>query len=208
MEKETDKKYEVMKTVMDALDDILCSYPGRGHQTVYIDLDSLALLASLIVYGQIKAEKHQYEYNVDVDKDEEAVRIYRELAPQTRWRMGCHTQIEPIRINALKQLAAMGTPVYNGHVYYAETGSVLECGEILPFEIFQLFYDMPELKKLYVFPYPFRNEKEQPVYFSFEPTEAARKEMRKYVEKKFEEAHQIAEKTSSNVIPDVKEIGF
>lgn len=208
MEKETDKKYEVMKSVMDALDKILCSYQGRGHQTVYIDLDSLALLASLIVYGQIKAEKHQYEYNVDIDKDKEAVKIYRELASQTRWRVGCYTQIEPIRMNALKQFAAMGTPVYREHIYYADTGAVLECGEILPFEIFQLFSDMPEVKKLYIFPYPFRNEKEQPVYFSFEPTEAVREEMKKYVKKKFEEAYQIARKIDANVIPDVKEIDF
>lgn len=208
MEKETDKKYEVMKSVMDALDEILYSYQDRGHQTVYIDLDSLAFLASLIVYGQIKAGKHQYEYNVDIDKDEETVKIYMELAPQTRWRVGCHTQIELVRMNALKQFASMGTPVYRKHIYYADTGAVLECGEILPFEIFQLFSDMPEAKKLYIFPYPFWNEKEQPVYFSFEPTKAAREEMRKYVEKKFEEARQIAEKTSSNVIPDVKEIDF
>lgn len=200
MEKETDKKYEVMKSVMDALDEILCSYQGRGHQTAYSDLDSLALLASLIVYGQIKAEKRQYEYDVDIEKDEEAVKIYRELAPQTRWRVGCHTQIEPIRINALKQFASMGTPVYREHIYYADTGAALECGEILPFEIFRLFSDIPEVKKLYVFPYPFRNEKEQPVYFSFEPTETAMEEMKKYVEKKFEEAYQNAGKIEGNVI--------
>lgn len=208
MEKETDKKYEVMKSVMDRLNEILCSYQGRGHQTAYIDLDSLALLASLIVYGQMKGEKHQYEYNVDIDKDEEAVKIYRELAPQTRWRVGRHTQTPPIRMNALKQFAAMGTPAYREHIYYADTGAVLECGEILPFEIFQLFSDMPEVKKLYVFPYPFRNEKEPPVYFSFEPTEAAREEMRKYVEKKFEEAYEIARNAGANVIPDVGDINF
>ena len=200
MEKETDKKYEIMKSVMDVLDEILCSYQGRGHQTAYIDLDSLALLASLIVYGQIKAGKHQYEYDADIDKDEEAVKIYRELAPQTRWRVGCHTQIEPIRMNALKQFAFMGMPVYRGHIYYADTGAVLECREILPFEIFQLFSDMPEVKKLYVFPYPFRNEKGQPVYFSFDPTETVREEMRKYVEKKFEEVYQNAGKIEDNVI--------
>ena len=77
-------------------------------------------------------------------------------------------------MNALLQFSTMGTPVYNGHIYYPETGTVLECGEILPYEIFQLFTDMPEVKKLYIFPYPFRNEGEQPVYFSFEPAEAAR----------------------------------
>lgn len=204
MGKETDKKYEVMKQVMDALEEILCSYQGRGHQSVYVDLDSLTLLASLFVYGQIKVEKYQYEYDDDIYKDEEAVKIYRELAPQTRWRVGCHTQIEPIRMNALKQFAVMGTPVYKEHIYYADTGSVLECGEILPFEIFQLFSDMPEVKKLYIFPYPFRKEGEQPVYFSFEPTETAREEMRKYLEKKFDELHRIiSEKTDDSIFPKV-----
>ncbi len=204
MGKETDKKYEVMKQVMDALEEILCSYQGRGHQSVYVDLDSLTLLASLFVYGQIKAEKYQYEYDDDIYKDEVAVKIYRELAPQTRWRVGCHTQIEPIRMNALKQFAAMGTPIYKGHIYYADTGSVLECGEILPFEIFQLFSDMPEVKKLYIFPYPFRNEGEQPVYFSFEPTEMAREEMRKYLEKKIDEVHRIVrENTDDSIFPKV-----
>ena len=56
MEKEPDKKYETMKKIMDALEDILCSYQGRGHLSVYTDLDSLALFASLVAYGQIKVE--------------------------------------------------------------------------------------------------------------------------------------------------------
>lgn len=102
MGKETDKKYEIMKQIMDTLEEILCSYQGRGHQSAYIDVDALALLASLFVYGQMKAEKYQYEYDEDIYKDEEAVEIYRELAMQTRWRVGNRTQIEPIRMNALK----------------------------------------------------------------------------------------------------------
>ncbi len=42
MEKEFDKKYETMKKIMDVLEDILCFYQGRGHLSVYVDLDSLA----------------------------------------------------------------------------------------------------------------------------------------------------------------------
>lgn len=194
MEKATDKKYEIIEQVMDALEGILCSYQGRGHQSVYVDLDSLALLSNLVVYEQIKVENYRYSYDTNIYEDEEAVKIYKELAPQTRWRVGCHTQIEPIRMNALRQFSSMGMPVYNGHIYYPETEIVLECGEILPYEIFQLFTDMPEVKKLYVFPYPFRNEGEKSVYFSFEPTKEAREEMRKYVEKKFEEMCRIARK--------------
>ena len=174
MGKEPDKKYETMKKIMDALEDILCSYQGRGHLSVYVDLDSLVLFTSLIAYGQIQVESYRYDYDGNIREDEEAERIYRELAPQTRWRVGQGTQIEPIRMDALKQLVSLGTPTYQGQVYYADAGSVLVCGEILPYEIFQLFMDMPEVKKLYVFPYPFREGWEKPLYFSFEPTDVGR----------------------------------
>ena len=98
-------------------------------------------------------------------------------------------------MNALKQLASLGTPTYQGQIYYADTGSVLICGEILPYGIFQLFTDMPEVKKLYVFPYPFREGWEKPLYSSFEPTESALEEMRKYVERKLEETLRIMRET-------------
>lgn len=209
MGKEPDKKYETMKKIMDALEDILCSYQGRGHQSVYVDLDSLALFTSLIAYRQIQVENYRYDYDDNIREDEEARRIYRELAPQTRWRVGRHTQIEPIRMNALKQLSSLGMPAYQGQIYYADTGSVLICGEILPYEIFQLLTDMPEVKKLYVFPYPFQAEWEKPLYFSFEPTEAAREEMQKYVERKLDEMCRMMREKSegiSGIIPKVEDI--
>lgn len=83
---------------------------GRGHQTVYIDLDSLALFSGLIIYGHVKAENYKYKYDPAIDRDETAVSIYRKLAPQTRWRVGCHTQIEQVRLNALRQFSAMENP--------------------------------------------------------------------------------------------------
>ncbi|MXP74064.1 hypothetical protein GN277_01015 [Lachnospiraceae bacterium WCA-9-b2] len=208
MGKEPDKKYKTMKKIMDALEDILCSYQGRGHQSVYVDLDSLALFTSLIAYRQIQVENYRYDYDDNIREDEKVAQIYRELAPQTRWRVGRYTQIEPIRMNALKQLSSLGMPTYQGQIYYADTGSVLVCGEILPYEIFQLFTDMPGLKKLYVFPYPFREREENPLYFSFKPTEAAREEMRKYVEKKMDEMCRIMREKSesiSGIIPKVDE---
>ena len=211
MEKEPDKKYKTMKKIMDALEDILCSYQGRGHQSVYADLDSLALFTSLIAYRQIQVENYRYDYDDNIREDEEARRIYRELTPQTRWRVGQHTQIEAIRMNALKQFASLGMPTYQGQIYYADTGSVLICGEILPYEIFQLFTDMPEVKKLYVFPYPFREGWEKLLYFSFEPTEAAREEMGKYVDKKLDEMFRIMRKKSESldgIIPKVNEDVF
>ena len=75
-------------------------------------MNSLALFARLLVDGLIKAQPYYYGYDAEINNDEEAVAIYRELAPQTRWRAGRHTQIEPIRMNALKQSAAMGDTTF------------------------------------------------------------------------------------------------
>ncbi len=44
------------------------------------DLDSLALLASLFAYGEMKAEKYQYEYDDEIYKDEEAVKYRTRLS--------------------------------------------------------------------------------------------------------------------------------
>ena len=206
MEKETDNKYKVIKTIMDALEDILCSYQGRGHLSVYTDLDSLALFVSLVVYGQIRGKNYQYDYDAGIREDREAVQIYQELAPQTRWQVGQRTQIEAIRMNALKQFAGIGTPVFEEQIYYKDTASVLVCGEILPYEVFQLFTGTAEVKKLYIFPYRFRDGWDRPLYFSFVPTEAALEEMRKYMEK-WEEMYQTIrenDKSFDAIIPKVE----
>lgn len=202
---ETGDKNKIIRQVMERLDEILCSYQGRGHQTVYIDLDSLALFSSLIIYGQIKAENYKYEYNPAIDKDETAVSIYRKLAPQTRWRVGRHTQIEQIRLNALRQFSAMGEPEYHGQIYYPDIRAFLICGEILPYEIFQLFMERPEAEKLYIFQYPFYREGEEPAYFSFAPNEDAKERMKQYIERKLEEMYRIVNEKSkaTNIIPPI-----
>lgn len=204
MGRETEKKYERMLKIMEALEEILCSYPGRGHKSVYTDMDALTFLARLLASGQICVQNYQYDYDDNIREDEAAVKIYTETAPQTRWRTGCHTQIEQIRMNALKQFSSMGAPVYDGHIYYADTGAVLVCGEILPYEIFRLFSDRPEAAGLYVFPYPFADGREKPLYFSFEPLETARAEMKKYVERKFEEACRIMQEADEvfHILPE------
>ena len=202
---ETDGRDEIIRRVMERLDEILCSYQGRGHQTVYIDLDSLALFSSLILYGQVRAENYEYEYDPAIDRDGAAVSIYRKLAPQTRWRVGRHTQIEPVRLHALRQFSEMGEPEYRGQIYYPNARAFLICGEILPYEIFQLFIDTPEAEKLYIFPYPFRSDGEKPKYYSFAPDAGAKERLKQYVERKFEEMCRIVNEKSKDtyIIPPI-----
>lgn len=181
--------------LMEVLDGILCSYKGYGNGSAYVDMDSFVLFASLVMQKKVKIERYQYLFDDDIYADELAVRIYQNLAPQTRWRVGCHTQIEPIRMNALKQLAPMGKPVYQGRIYYPDAKAMLECGEILPYDIFHLFTDMPDLKTVYVFPYPFKDEEGKSSYYSFEPSETAKMEMREYADRIFQKMRDIVEKS-------------
>jgi len=188
--------YDAMVKIADKMDKILCSYSGRSHKSVYLDIDSLVLFVSLLMCSEINMQEYLYVYDPDIYEDETAVNIYQNLTPQTRWRTGCHTQIEPIRMNALKQFTDMGIPVYDDYVYYSDAESVIECGEILPYEIIRLFTSKEKLNKLYVFPYPYRGKDEKSSYYSFEPTDKARDEMQKYTEHIYDKLRGIAEKDS------------
>jgi len=193
MSEEKNDKYEAMRQAADHLDSILCSYQGRNHQSVYIDVDALAVLLSLLMNGEIIMQDYPYKYDANIVKDEMAVGIYQEFVLQTRWRVGCHTQIESIRMNALKQFAHMGIPVYEEQIYYGDTESVLVCGEMLPHEIIKLFAERRNVKRFYVFPYPYRNEDQIAKYYSFEPSESARDEMKQYMEQVFGRLYRFME---------------
>lgn len=196
MKEDKRKGGDETKELLKELEGILCSYQGMGHQSIYIDPKTLPLFSNLILRKEIRLSSYEYEYNPDIQEDQRAVAIYQELASQTRWRIGCHTQIEPVRMNALKQFEGMGRPIYCGHIYYEEIKSVVECGEILPYEIVHLFCDMPELRFLYVFPCPWKNDAGKALYYRFEVTETARKEMQKFVNRIFDMIREIGEKNS------------
>jgi len=199
MNEKENRKYDMMRQVADKLDEILCSYQGRSHQSVYFDTNALALFVSLLLQGEITMQEYSYEYDAAIYEDETVIRIYQELAPQTRWRIGRHTHIESIRMNALKQFAHIGTPVYDDQIYYKDKEAVLICGEFLPYEIIRLFAERQDIKILYIFPYPYRNEDEKAVYYSFEPTAISRDEMKRYMDEAFANLYRILEKNSKGI---------
>lgn len=83
---------------------------GKVHSAVYHQCQQRGYAAPadvLVDIGVLPKQKYEdwrFGKVRYMEADEEAERIYRELAPQTRWRVGQGTQIEPIRMNALKQL--------------------------------------------------------------------------------------------------------
>lgn len=68
--------------------------------------------------GTTEIEKAYATHYVDVVrigqlKEEKQRQVER---PQTRWRTGRHTQIEQIRMNVLKEFAAMGASAYHDYI--------------------------------------------------------------------------------------------
>lgn len=187
---------ELMMQIVRKLEVVLCSYQGHGHQSVYIDMDGLAFFTGLMLRDEIKLQEYQYDYSDAIHEDKMVVGIYERLAPQTRWRVGRNTKIEQIRMNALKQFASMGEPVYEEHIYYSDTGAALVCGEILPYEIMRLFAEEEKIRTVNVFPYPYKRDDDKFYYFSFESTEKSREEMRQYVKQAFDKMYRIIRENS------------
>lgn len=72
MGRKMEKKCKIMQKAMDALEEILCSYPGHGHKSVYADMGLLAFLARLVAGSQIcvRSSRERNEKYVEQKFDE------------------------------------------------------------------------------------------------------------------------------------------
>ena len=86
------------------LEEIMYSYQGWSSGTVMTDMRSLSLLLFLLERGEIVITEHVFPFDANVRDDDEIVAVYRALVPQTRWKQFAHTEVEGIRMNALKQM--------------------------------------------------------------------------------------------------------
>ena len=116
----------------DQLDKIMYSYQGWHRGTVMSDQRGLTVLLSMLAHGEITITQHSYSFDFNVREDAEVMKIYQELAPQTRWKLFQYTEIEGIRINALRQMRQAGVPFYDDYICYQEGRINVLCGNIDP----------------------------------------------------------------------------
>ena len=113
------------------LDEIMNSYSGRDCGSILADEHSLAVTLFLLEYGKITVTEHIYPYDSDIQSDSEMMEVYSELARETRWKQFAHTEIERIRINALRQMRQEGKPAYDGEFMCWREGRVFaHCGNL------------------------------------------------------------------------------
>ena len=86
------------------LEEIMYSYQGWSGGTVMSDMRSLSLLLFLLEQGEIVITEHIFPFDSNIRDDNETMAVYSALASQTRWKQFAHTEVEGIRMNALKQM--------------------------------------------------------------------------------------------------------
>lgn len=164
------------------LDEIMYSYQGRNQGTVMGDDRSLTVLLFLLKQGEIVVTEHTYPYDHSIRDDPEMMAVYDVLASQTRWRRFEYTEVEGIRINALKQMRQVGVPFYDDYICYQAGQISVHCGNIAPRELLTHLAERQELKRFYIFTYPYWTEDHTAKFFCFEFSDRAHHVAAKYRE--------------------------
>ena len=132
------------------LDEIMNSYSGRDRGSIMADERSLAVVLTLLEHGKIVVTEHTYPYDPDIQGDREIMEVYSELARETRWQQFRYTQVEGIRLNALRQMRQEGKPSYDGE-----------------------FISYRQTERFHLFTYPYWTEDRTAKYYRFDLSETA-----------------------------------
>ena len=158
------------------------SYQGRHQGSVLGDNRTLDIFLFLLEHGDIVVTEYIYPHDYSICENAEMMAVYNALAPQTRWKRFEYTEIEGIRINALKQMLQKGTPSYDDYICYQEGQINVHCGNIAPKDLLTRIAGHQELKQFYIFTYPYWSEDKTAKYYCFELSDNAHRIAIKYQE--------------------------
>ncbi len=185
------------------LDEIMNSHPGRDQGSIMADELSLAVMLFLLAHRKITVTEYAYPFDRDIQDDREMMEVYSELARQTRWRRFERTEIERIRVNALRQMRQMGKPFYDGDfICYQEGRIFVHCGNIdLPRLLMYLANHEQQVERFYIFTYPYWTEDHTAKYYLFDLSDTAAKGAKIYQETIWEKVRKASD--ASGVFPKI-----
>ena len=176
------------------LDEIMNSYSGRDHGSILADEHSLAVTLVLLEHGRITVTEHTYPYDQDIRGDSEMMAVYSELVRETRWKRFAHTEIERIRINALRQMLQEGKPFYDGEFMCWREGRVFaHCGNLNLPQLLLYLAGHEQAERFYLFTYPYWTEDHTAKYYRFDLSETAIKGAGIYRESIWEKLRQASQ---------------
>lgn len=176
------------------LDEIMNSYSGRDRGSILADEHSLAVALVLLEHGKITVAEHVYPYDQDIRGDSEMMEVYSELARETRWKRFAHTEIERIRINALRQMRQEGKPFYDGEFICWRGGRAFaHCGNLNLPQLLLYLAGHEQAERFYLFTYPYWTEDHTAKYYRFDLSETAIKGAGIYRESIWEKLRQASQ---------------
>ncbi len=149
------------------IESIMNGYPGRGNGYFYIDQRSRDIVYFLLHKSIIKVSRHSYVFDHSLRGDtlymqspsdpvNTAVNaIYHRLARESRWRTHANTEIERIRLNAIKLIQDKGEPYISTYICYQGGSIQVQCGNITPHDLLMHLARNDMLTELYIFGYPY-----------------------------------------------------
>ncbi len=189
---------------IDLLDGIMNSYPGRDQGTIMAERQSVTTMIALLLHQKIVVTEFSYPYDHSIRDDDEMMALYSELARQTRWKRLTRTQIEGVRINALRQMKQAGRPFYDGEfICYQEGRICVHCGNLELSKLLMYLADHEQVSQLYIFTCPCQTDDRMSKYYCFDLSETAiqgAKIYREYVWDKLLEASKV-----DNIVPAIPE---
>ena len=156
------------------LDEIMNSYSGRDCGSIMADERSLVVMLTLLEHGKIVVTEHTYPYDRDIQSNSGMMDLYAELARETRWRRFGHTEIERIRLNALRQMRQEGRPSYDEEfICYRQGRICVHCGNIRLPELLLYLACHEQAERFVLVTDPYWTEDQTAKYYRFDLSETA-----------------------------------
>ncbi len=191
--------FDVSPHSAQRLDDLFSTY-GWSH-SIGIDINSVRFLLLLLESEVITVTEVPYDYDFDIaSKDPDIKAVYNEIIRDTRWRLG--TSIERVRLNALHQLKAYGTPIASEgkYILYEDSHVCAYVGNEEVMSLVSYLSEHPDLEKWILFTSPVY---EGTAYYVFDITPRAISACTKYCDMVREDMRKKIQEASKSIhLPD------
>ncbi len=201
-----DNAITLMETVMNG-------YPGRGNGYFYLDQRPLDIVHFLLRDGIIKVSRHSYVFDNSLRGDtlymqspsdpvNTAVNaIYHQLARESRWRTYANTEIERVRLNAIKLMMDKGEPYFDTYICYQRGSIQVQCGNITPHDLLIHLARNDTLTELYIFGYPYAETDGTTTYHCMHFNQRAHELAKEYENLVYDEMVRISRKADEGLFP-------
>jgi|GEM_PF-3204382 len=179
-------------SVMEKIEGAMVSYAhfgGLGSDPP----DYAELFYTLFASKEIVVYEIPYTYDFNMKENEYIMQKYMALLPKTRWRTD--TQIEKVRLNAIKIFNQFGgLDCFDGIIISSEEKAMVYCGDMQMHEFFNILRndELRSYTSLSILPYPYIKDDKtnESLFYTFAFSPAAVDKIRRFIDDEWEKIPQ------------------